>query len=106
MSLSRRKLILDSVGDLALNFVVYDRKEDEDLPRGEIEDAIDLGEVTLEEILDAFKGRFLKERRQPRVFLHTSLGLRAGSRHPPGPWVRPQASSPSTRRPTFAVALP
>lgn len=46
----RTDLIKDTVSDLASNLVWYDRKEDEELPRGEIEDAIRLGEITVDEI--------------------------------------------------------
>ena len=54
MSKSRRELILDTVSDLVSNLLWYDRKEDEDLPRGEIEAAIAAGEITVEEIVVAF----------------------------------------------------
>jgi hypothetical protein len=38
------------VGDL----LYYNRKEDEDLPRGAIEAAVAAGEITKQEIVDAF----------------------------------------------------
>ena len=47
---SRRKLIEDTVDDLVSNLLYYDRKEDEELPRGEIEAAIEAGEITVDEI--------------------------------------------------------
>lgn len=43
--------IIDSVQD----FVYYDRKDDEDLPRGAIEQAIDSGEITIDDIVNQFK---------------------------------------------------
>lgn len=52
--MSRRKLIEMTVDDLALNFLSYDRAEDEELPRGEIEEAIKAGEITKEEIVKRF----------------------------------------------------
>jgi len=39
--------IKDTIDDLALNLVVYDRKEDEDLPLGAIEDAIKDNQITV-----------------------------------------------------------
>ena len=50
----RRDLILNIVSDLVADFVYYDRKEDEDLPRGSIEDAIKSGEITIEDIANKF----------------------------------------------------
>lgn len=43
------------VADLALEFVHERRKEDEELPRGSIEEAIRNGEVTIEEIVQEFR---------------------------------------------------
>jgi len=55
MGESVRSSILANVGDLIANFLYYDRKEDEDLPRGEIEKAIEEGVLTVDEIVDEFK---------------------------------------------------
>ena len=52
--MSRRQTILDTIADLAANFIYYDRKEDEGLPRGEIEAAIKAGEITTTEIIESF----------------------------------------------------
>lgn len=54
MSKTRRERILDRASDLAGSFFYYDRKEDEDLPRGEIEAALESGEVTIDDITTAF----------------------------------------------------
>jgi superfamily II RNA helicase len=51
---SRRDEILIRAADLAGAFFYYDRKEDEDLPRGEIEAALAAGEITLDEIVREF----------------------------------------------------
>ncbi len=51
---TRRDLILDTASDLSGQFLWDARKEDEDLPRGAIEDAITAGEVTIEEITEQF----------------------------------------------------
>jgi hypothetical protein len=50
----RSDLILAHVSDLIANFLYYDRKWDEDLPLGEIEAAIEAGEITEEEIVAEF----------------------------------------------------
>lgn len=55
MSNETKTLILGYTSYLVVDFLYYDRKEDEDLPRGAIEDAIKSGEITAEEIGDEFK---------------------------------------------------
>lgn len=50
-----KDLILNTVDDLAGKFMYYDRKEDEELPRGAIEQAIADGVITIDEIVDRFK---------------------------------------------------
>jgi len=50
-----RKRILGTVTDLISNFLYYDRKEDEELGVGEIEDAIKRGDITVEEIISLFE---------------------------------------------------
>ena len=52
---TRREHILDCADDLAGAFMYYDRKEDKDLPRGAIEEAIAAGEITVDEIVAQFK---------------------------------------------------
>ena len=52
--MNRRELIEVVTKDIIINFLYYHRKEDEDLPPGEIEDAISCGEITVEEIIDLF----------------------------------------------------
>jgi hypothetical protein len=52
---SRRDIILGTVSDLVANFLYYDRKGDEDLPRGQIEEAIENKEITADEIVELFK---------------------------------------------------
>lgn len=56
----RRDLILASAADAALNLVVYDRKDDEDLPRGAIEDAVESGVVSVGMIVAAFRSRLFE----------------------------------------------
>lgn len=43
------------ISDLVLDFMVYDRDEDENLPRFAIEDAIASGEITVDEMVDEFR---------------------------------------------------
>jgi len=54
MSKSRRDMILAKVSDMAMNFLSYDRQEDEELGLGEIEKAVDAGEITTGEIVGEF----------------------------------------------------
>ncbi len=51
---TRKELIADTIADAVGKFVYYDRKEDEDLPRGVIEAAIESGEVTVAWIIAEF----------------------------------------------------
>jgi hypothetical protein len=51
---TRREIILSVVEDLVADFMFYDRKEDADLPRGAIEEAVEAGEVTYDEIIEVF----------------------------------------------------
>lgn len=50
-----RKVILDTVSDLVSDFLYYERKEDEFLPRGAIEQAIADKTITVDEIVETFK---------------------------------------------------
>lgn len=52
---TRREFIIAEVSDLVDNFLYYDRKEDETLPRGSIEEAIKAGEVSVDEIVEVFR---------------------------------------------------
>jgi hypothetical protein len=51
----RRQLILASVDDLTITLTYDDRREDEDLPRGAIEEAVKAGEITVDEMVDQFR---------------------------------------------------
>lgn len=53
---SVREHVLDAVvPDLIGAFLYYDRKEDEDLPRGEIEAAVETGALTVDDIVERFR---------------------------------------------------
>jgi hypothetical protein len=55
MSIKTKNLIINTVSDLVSDFFYYDRKEDEDLGRGEIEQAIKDGVLTVDDIVEKFK---------------------------------------------------
>lgn len=55
-----KTLIEGTISDLVSAFVYYDRKEDEELPRGEIERLLEEGVITAEWIVEKF-GEKLRE---------------------------------------------
>jgi hypothetical protein len=55
MDESLKQLILGTVEDTVADFLYYDRKEDEDLPRGAIEEAVAQGQITIDEIVNQFR---------------------------------------------------
>ena len=48
---TRRQHIIDRLTDGIANLMYYDRKEDEDLPMGAIEEAVREREITFEEMI-------------------------------------------------------
>lgn len=52
---TRRRRIINCVTDSVTVFMWDNRKNDEDLPRGSIEEAVARGEVTVDEMVDAFR---------------------------------------------------
>ncbi len=52
--MTRRENILATVKDLVTDLLYYDRKEDENLPRGEIEASLKAGEITFDDIVNTF----------------------------------------------------
>lgn len=50
-----KETILNCASDIARDFIYYNRKDCEDLPLGVIEKAIRSGEITVDEIVAAFK---------------------------------------------------
>lgn len=52
---SRRDIILACVSDMVTDLLYYNRKEDEELPVGAIEEAVAAGEVSVDEILKMFE---------------------------------------------------
>lgn len=57
---TKKEILADTVADLVGQLLYYDRKEDEELPRGAIEAMIDKGVVTREEIVELFKVELFK----------------------------------------------
>ncbi len=55
-----KDVILGVVSDLVSDFMYYDRKEDEDLPRGAIEKALATGALTVDEIVEKFRSEIEK----------------------------------------------
>lgn len=53
--MTRKELIIANVKDLVSSLLYYDRKEDVDLPRGAIQEAIENGEITINEIQAVFQ---------------------------------------------------
>lgn len=54
MARTKREIIENTVSDMVSDFLYYDRKEDMDLPRGAIEEAIKNNEITTDEIIRMF----------------------------------------------------
>ena len=52
---TRANNIRNTISDMVANFLYYDRKEDESLPRGAIQEAVAAGEITVEDIVFAFE---------------------------------------------------
>lgn len=55
MAKSRRQIILDTISDLLTDFAGYDRDDDEELPRGQIEEALNADEIDIDEITAHFR---------------------------------------------------
>jgi len=60
MAKSRREHILATVDDAVSDLLYYDRKEDEDLPRGSIEDAVADHEISVDEMVETFRAALIK----------------------------------------------
>lgn len=55
MSKDRKDKIQSTLQDRVSDFLYYDRKEDEDLPRGAIQEAVLEGVITVEEMVKTFE---------------------------------------------------
>lgn len=50
----RRETLQNTIDDHVSNLLYYDRKEDEDLPMGTIEEMVEKKEVTVDEMIEWF----------------------------------------------------
>lgn len=50
-----KKEILEAISDWVLDMLVYDRRNDEELPEEKVHQIINNGEITLEELTIAFR---------------------------------------------------
>jgi len=55
-----RQVILGAVKDLVCDLLKYDRKDDEDLPQGRIEEAVRQGITSHEELVQCFSDELAK----------------------------------------------
>ena len=55
-----KEQILGVIEDGVLNLLVYDRKGDEDLPIGTIEETIASGEISVDDIVEKFRTELIK----------------------------------------------
>ena len=58
--LESKNIILGLVDDLVSNFLYYDRKEDEEIPIGYIDQSIQKNLITEEEIVEQFRASLKK----------------------------------------------
>lgn len=58
--MTMKQYVLDLIDDTIADLLYYDRKEDEDLPTGKIEEMIVSGEITVDEIVARFKEQLEK----------------------------------------------
>ncbi len=59
MAKTRRERIINILTDSISTMLYYDRKEDEDLPRGGIEEAIKAGEITVDEMIKIWSAELI-----------------------------------------------
>jgi hypothetical protein len=53
--MSYKQGLMNAIDDTILDLLYYDRKEDEELPKGAIEQMIKSGEVSVQDIVDRFE---------------------------------------------------
>ena len=56
----KKEIILNNVKELVSSFLYYNRKEDEDLQLGEIENLIELKEISINDIVNIFEKELRK----------------------------------------------
>jgi hypothetical protein len=50
-----KQTILNTINDLCADFLYYDRKEDEDLSSNQLKEAVESGEITVNEMVAEFR---------------------------------------------------
>jgi len=50
-----KETILNTISDLCLNFYRYDRRDDEDLSQEQLIEAVEKGEITIDEMVEEFR---------------------------------------------------
>lgn len=50
----------DVISDMIADFLYYDRKEDDTLPRGAIEEMVIVGEITVDDMVEMFREHLTK----------------------------------------------
>jgi len=55
-----RENIFNTISDLVLDLMYYDRKEDETLPRGDIEKAVHNKYISIDEMVSEFRENLVK----------------------------------------------
>jgi len=53
--MNKKTIILNTIRDLCLDFIYYDREEDEELSKDQLNDAIRNGEISIDEIVAEFR---------------------------------------------------
>lgn len=53
--MSKKQVIIDTISDLCMDFLFYDRKNDEDLSFDEMEMTVIVGEITVDEMVAEFR---------------------------------------------------
>jgi predicted RNA-binding protein associated with RNAse of E/G family len=55
--MSKRELIENAIQDLVIDFLVYDRNEDEELSSDDIKEAVRSGEITVDAMTEIFRAK-------------------------------------------------
>ena len=50
-----KEIILNTISDLCSNFLFYDRKEDEELSEEQLNEAVEFGTITVDEMVAEFR---------------------------------------------------
>jgi hypothetical protein len=78
--MNRRERVLAVVDDAVIGMIFEDRREDDDLSPGDIEEAIAAGEVTVQDMVNAFEAALLS-RLSPNEVAPTSLIANGDQEH-------------------------